>query len=771
MTAPTEAAACLQLLGPVALHRAAGLSSVPHLTQPRPLAVLSYLVLARPRRLHSRDTLLALLWPEADQARGRHALRNVLHLLRKAIGDEALMAGGDDLVGVAPGGVACDALELEEMVERRRWEAALTLHQGDLFAGFHVSEAPEFEEWMFQERTRFHDLAVRAATELAKERQESGDLAGAIRATERRVQLAPDDEGGQRMLMQLLATHGERPAALRAYDRLSERLRDEYGTEPSRETRELVGALRRSSANLGVARVPEEPAAPAPDVPLLPEARPDASRRHRQVLAGGIAAALAAVGVFTAVSSKRPVKPTTGTLFVVPVVNATGDSTATWLGEGLTISLRDQFRRAGWRLVPDSRVRNALREQPTQDAAARSVGASLVLSGRADSTAGRVRLRLEAIPAGSDKPAAAAETLVPPRRLLEAELGVVSDVIGQLRPGLATDSLAVALGRGTSDDAAYRFFLQGAYLWDRRYSQEDMELASARFDSALAHDPVYADALAARARVRFAMAWSGIGSVEAGLAAARGDARRAVELDSLSRVALSTLGAAETTHDSVAARRLLERAVALDPDRSDTFFLLGLHYAFRGEHAIAERAFHRAIELEPLTPFLYLSLASSQVCQGKFVLALATFSQLRSVTARPDLTQLVNYREAILLLALGRWQDAIPLLQASLQPASPAVRSTLKRARSAKDVQHGLLLNARERIAAEPMFAAAAPWQQRERARLELQAGNQDEAIRLLLASRRPGDASLALACEDPAMQALVRDPVVMAAMRLPQEP
>lgn len=776
MTGAGDPIASLQVLGPVALHRGAGVSSIPELTQPRPLAVLAYLVLARPRRLHSRDTLLALLWPETEQARGRHALRNALHLIRKALGEQALLTGGDALVGVAWEYLQCDALQMEEAVECRDWERALALYQGELLTGFHAADAPEFEDWLSAERTWFRELAVKSAGALAEERQQGGDLAGAIRAAERRVQLSPSEEGGCRQLMLLLAQHGEAAAARRVYDALEQRVRSEFGSTPSRETRALLETIEAAPplplrAEQG-ARASREPFGDGTGTGrLVPPPTSEASRRRvRWPLVVGAMALMLAAGALLARRAVPLGVATPATLFVVPMVNATGDSSATWLSEGLTISLRDQFGRAGWRLVPESRVARALQSTSSPDAAARAAGAALLLSGRADSVAGRVRLRLTALIPGQARPAAEAEVLVESNRLLDAELQLVRRVIERLHPDLAADSLVAALRRGTSDEAAYRYFLEGWYLWDRRYSTEDMRQAAARFDSALARDPVYPDALAGRARVRFAAAWSGDDLAGARMAAARADARRALELDSTSRVALSVLGAVETFRDSAAGRRLLERAVALDPDRADTFFLLGLHYGFRGEYVIAERAFQRAIDLEPLAPFFYSRLVAVRICQGAFARALEGVALWRGVTSRPELQRDIDYREASLLLALGRWREAIPLLEQVMRPA-PELVEALGRVRSSDDLDAVLLRAASRPDAAEAVAFLAGLRPGPVQAVLAVQRGRPDMAIRLLLEARAAGDVSLPMACEDPRLQQLMTDRRVADAMRLTQHP
>jgi len=190
--------------------------------------------------MHARDTLIALLWPEADQEQGRHGLRNVLHAIRKAIGSESLVGGGDGLVGIANGAVRCDALDAEAHLERHEWDRALALYQGELLAGFHVSEAHGFEEWLTDERFRLHRLMVQAATSQADARSAAGDLPGATRAAEQRTRLAPLEEAGYRQLITLLLEQGEQARARRVYDRLAQRMQAEFGAAPSPRTEALL---------------------------------------------------------------------------------------------------------------------------------------------------------------------------------------------------------------------------------------------------------------------------------------------------------------------------------------------------------------------------------------------------------------------------------------------------------------------------------------------------------------------------------------------------
>lgn len=236
----------LQLLGPVYLRRPDGSPLPRPLTQPRPLAVLAYLALARPRGLHSRDTLLALLWPESTQASGRHALRNALHAIRNALGDDALVTAGDGLVGLDPARVRCDALELEQDLAAGRLTEALRRYEGELLQGFFVAGAPGFERWLDDERHQIRDALRSAAWARAARQLEGGDPAGAATTARRAYSLAPEDEQGLGRLMDVLVAAGDRTAALQLYDEFAARLSEEYGMHPSAETVARARAIRAS---------------------------------------------------------------------------------------------------------------------------------------------------------------------------------------------------------------------------------------------------------------------------------------------------------------------------------------------------------------------------------------------------------------------------------------------------------------------------------------------------------------------------------------------
>ncbi|HET9982506.1 MAG TPA: BTAD domain-containing putative transcriptional regulator [Longimicrobiales bacterium] len=215
------------------------------LRQPKRMALLVYLALARPRGFHRRDKLLALFWPESDEERARHALRQAVYVLRCALGGRVIASRGDEELALAGGTFACDALEFESAVAEGALGRALALYRGDLLDGFHLSgAAPEFDQWVEEERARLRKLMVTAAWAQAEARRAEGDSEAAREWARRAVSLSPIDEEAQRRFLLLLRGLGDRVGAVAAYTAYARRLADEYELEPSAELAELARSMR-----------------------------------------------------------------------------------------------------------------------------------------------------------------------------------------------------------------------------------------------------------------------------------------------------------------------------------------------------------------------------------------------------------------------------------------------------------------------------------------------------------------------------------------------
>jgi len=214
------------------------------LTGPRRLAVLAYLATARPRGLHSRETLIALFWPEANTDSGRHALRNVLHAIRSALGDCAIQTAGDGMVGINAELLECDVFSLEADLAKGRAECALDGNPGELLRGFHISGAPAFERWLDIERRRLLDVTLDAAWNEVTRLSTMGDSIGALRVTRKASELAPDDERWLRRLVEAFAAVADRTSAEHAYETFARHLAREYEAEPSPQTQSLMARIR-----------------------------------------------------------------------------------------------------------------------------------------------------------------------------------------------------------------------------------------------------------------------------------------------------------------------------------------------------------------------------------------------------------------------------------------------------------------------------------------------------------------------------------------------
>lgn len=228
------------LLGPVSLTGPRGVS-LRRASQQRRIALLA-LVASSPAEVISRDRLLGFLWPDRDEATARHLLADSVYVLRKTLGERAIIASGETL-RLSTELVWTDVSEFRHAIAEERWADALQLYRGDFLDGFYVRNAPDFDQWALAERDRLRAMAARAASTLADRLEKAGRSTEAAIAAERALELAPGDENSFRNLVRLLIATNNHARAQSVARAFIEYLAAELGVSPSAETTRLLSEL------------------------------------------------------------------------------------------------------------------------------------------------------------------------------------------------------------------------------------------------------------------------------------------------------------------------------------------------------------------------------------------------------------------------------------------------------------------------------------------------------------------------------------------------
>ena len=492
----------LRLLGGISLEGPGGPVGG-RTTQPRQLALLSLLGSAT-RSGRSRDTLMALLWPDADEGRARALLSDAVYLIRRELGSEAVVESGQEL-SLNPAVVRVDVAEFQEALGADVLEAAVRLYSGPFLDGFHVSGMPELERWIDGERRRQAGRYGGALQTLALRAEKEGDPGIAAGWWGRAVAHEPYSSRLTLRLMEALARSGDHVAALeaaRAHERL---LREELEVEPVPEVAALAERLRETPPSVPVGRgsdCGDHHSTPSSAVRAADRAPPrllhPATRTWlvRPALLGA-AVAIVLLAVFLLLPTERSsgLKPD---LVVVDVFsNQTGDPALDPVGAMAGHWLVQSLHAAGLRVVPFDVSLAVGRDDATSEwgpdrlrSLAEAAGARIVVSGSYYREGGELRMQAEI--ADADR----GEVLFAPDPI-DAPMNRPSLVLAPLRVGIR-DFLFRYLNTASALDTipgwsrppdfeGYRRFLVGmGYFIDTEWAA-----ASDHFEAAARLDPAY----------------------------------------------------------------------------------------------------------------------------------------------------------------------------------------------------------------------------------------------------------------------------------------
>ena len=206
---------------------------------PKDAALLALVALDGPV---AAEHVAALIWPAVDGHKADTSLRQRLFRLRRECGTHLVASGS--LLQLAPGVVTDLAPTLACIADDAEAGA------DELLGEFDFDDLPELAAWVRIARLHWREQRDAALAAAAARCESNGAIARGLVYAARLADSDPLSEHAQRRLMRLHYLRGDCSAAVAAFERFEQRLKDELGSRPSAETIELLATVERGAAAL-----------------------------------------------------------------------------------------------------------------------------------------------------------------------------------------------------------------------------------------------------------------------------------------------------------------------------------------------------------------------------------------------------------------------------------------------------------------------------------------------------------------------------------------
>lgn len=590
-------------------------------TQPRPLALLSYLTAAYPNpgAFHRRDNLLALFWPDHDEKHARWALNQAVHRLRSQLGSSIIVNRGADAIAVSPDVLWCDAVAFLEACARDDWSAALELYRGEFLDGLHVAGCAELSEWMDSQRARIRRVAAHANWSLVDRLEAQGALQEAIECARNGVSLAPEYEPGVRRLIALLDQSGDRAGAMYVYEGYVNWLSDNLEVEPAPETAAAINAVKSRARAIQAAGSLEAGTAAGLVAGVSAQARSESDIRAQRSGQSWVTFAAATCGTIVLIAMaalwRHEVQPRPSesirSIAVLPLTNRMQDPEQDYFVDGMHEALISELSKIGALKVmsQSSMLRYRQTDKPLPQLA-RELNVDGVIEGSVLREGEHVQIKVQLFHGPADR-----HLWV---RSFERELGdfralqsdVARAIAEEIRVGLTPQEQRVLSLTPSIHSEAYQAYLRGRHHLGKG-TLGAFENARVYFNQALDLDPTHAPTYVGLADVYSRLAILGHEPPRSVYPLAKAAIARALQLDETLAEAHALQGVVKFRFDWdwEGAERSLTRALELEPngDRAHLGYGMYLLAIGRLEGALAHSA--KFQELHPLSRFASQNLA------------------------------------------------------------------------------------------------------------------------------------------------------------------
>jgi TolB-like protein len=434
---------------------------------------------------------------------------------------------------------------------------------------------------------------------------------------------------------------------------------------------------------------------------------------------------------------------------VLPFRNISGDRAQDYFADGLTEEVRSALTRiAALHVLAGTSSEKASEQAADAKTIAADLGVAYLLSGsvqRASDTA-RISTNLVDGRSGFSRWSESVD------RKLTDIFAVQSEIARTVAQAMSVQvATAQPAPGGTRNVQAYEHYLQGRALFNLAKDESTDRAALANLEMAIAEDPKFALAHAARSRCLAVIAGehASADQLNALYSEAIAAARRAVELapDLAEGHLALAYGTFAGKLDIRGAWPSYQRAYQLGYGNADIVLLYALYCSRAGRPAEAKAAVERAVLLDPLNARAFRAQGSVAYAARRYADALPSLR--RALQLNPKMT-FAHSLAGNALLGLGRTADALKEFEAEPEPQFRLTGLAIAQNRLGN------------RAAAEKAFTDlqsevgdAALYQQAE---VLAQWGRADDSLQKLVRARAVGDSGLTYAATDVMLDPLRRD-------------
>jgi predicted ATPase/DNA-binding SARP family transcriptional activator len=201
----------------------------------------------------SRDKLVFLFWPDEANHLARQNLRQLLKHIRNFPWLTGLESDDHRVRWL----VNTDVAAFKKALEKGHLDKAMNLYGGALCTDLENGDSNEFASWLELERQTLHKLWTEAALQLAEGFETHENFSQAARVFETLHQAEPLAETTFRRYLQNLALSNQEDRAREVFESHEKILKQEFNSEPEKETLELIRAIRGGEAVTNVGTLSE----------------------------------------------------------------------------------------------------------------------------------------------------------------------------------------------------------------------------------------------------------------------------------------------------------------------------------------------------------------------------------------------------------------------------------------------------------------------------------------------------------------------------------